>query len=197
MSRVLIFPVFVALTLALAGCTTTRADGSPRVQTSSQATEESLEGAVSAPLRDVNLLRTKIPPVLLEARAEPYGRPQPATCAQLIALITPLNLALGPDLYEKSVDENDLMAQGQRKLLGAVAGLAQDVIPFRGWVRRLSGAEQHDRLVRDAIIAGGVRRAYLKGLGEAKGCSPPAIPARSADPQPVVQQNPKPSYPVH
>lgn len=196
MSRTQFFPAFMVLALALAGCTTTRADGSPQVQTSSQATRESLEGAVSAPLRDVNLLRTKIPPVLLEAQANPYQRPQPATCAQLIALITPLNDALGPDLDEERFVEDDLMAQGQRTALGAVAGLAQDVIPFRGWVRRLSGAEQHDRLVRDAIIAGGVRRAYLKGLGEAKGCRPPAIPTRSTDPQPVIQQDLTPRYPV-
>ena len=47
-------------------------------------------------------------------------------------------------------------------------------IPFRGVVRKLSGAESHDRLVQSAIIAGNVRRAYLKGLGEARGCMPPA-----------------------
>ncbi len=196
MSRVQIFPVFLVLALALAGCTTTRADGSPQVQTSSQATRESLEGAVSAPLRDVNLLRTKIPPVLLEARANPYKRPQPATCARLIALITPLNQALGADLDDEGVDEDDLMAQGRSTALGAVAGLAQDVIPFRGWVRKLSGAEQHDQLVRDAIIAGGVRRAYLKGLGEAKGCKSPARPNSRGEPQPVIQQDLTPRYPV-
>ena len=196
MSHAHVFPVFVVLALALAGCTTTRADGSPQVQTSSQATQESLEGAVSAPLRDVNLLRTKIPQVLLEAQADPYGRPEPDTCSQLIALISPLNEALGADLDEVSADNGDLMAQGQRTALGAVAGLAQDVIPFRGWVRRLSGAEQHDRLVREAIVAGGVRRAYLKGLGEARGCKPPATPVRSADLQPIIQQDLKPRYPA-
>nr|QQZ48666.1 hypothetical protein JKL49_14210 [Phenylobacterium glaciei] len=46
-----------------------------------------------------------------------------------------------------------------------MAGAASDLIPFRGWVRRLSGAQRHDSLVTAAINAGAVRRAYLKGLG--------------------------------
>jgi predicted small secreted protein len=196
MIRTLVPPAFALLALTLAGCTTTRADGSPQVQTSSQATRESLEGAVSAPLRDINVLRTKIPAVLLEAQADPYKRPQPATCAQLIALVTPLNQALGADLDEEAVDEDDLMSQGRSTALGAVAGLTQDVIPFRGWVRKLTGAEQHDNLVRDAIIAGGVRRAYLKGLGEARGCNPPATPNHGREKPEVIQQELKPRYPV-
>jgi hypothetical protein len=50
------------------------------------------------------------------------------------------------------------------------------MIPLRGWVRKLTGAERHDRLVQSAITSGNVRRAYLKGLGEARGCNPPATP---------------------
>ena len=42
---------FGLLAALLTGCTTTRADGSPQIQTSSQANRESLEGAMSAPLR--------------------------------------------------------------------------------------------------------------------------------------------------
>ena len=44
-------------------------------------------------------------------------------------------------------------------------------------MRRLTGAEQHDRYVRATIAAGGVRRAYLKGIGQRLGCRPPAAPA--------------------
>ena len=55
------------LLLLLCACTTTRADGSGRIQTSAEANRESLQGALAAPLRDVNVLRTKIPEVLLEA----------------------------------------------------------------------------------------------------------------------------------
>ena len=56
-------------TLLLCGCVTAPADGSDKIQTTSEAKRESMQGAVSAPLRDVNLLQTKIPTVLLEAMA--------------------------------------------------------------------------------------------------------------------------------
>jgi hypothetical protein len=196
MSRTLSLFLLATAALATAGCTTTRADGSPRIQTSSEANRESVQGAVASPLRDVNVLRTKIPPILLEAQADPYRRPYPATCESLIAEIRPLSQALGADLDEDAVDEDDLLDQGRTTALGAVAGLAQDVIPFRGWVRQLSGAERHDKIVQGAIIAGGVRRAYLKGLGEARGCNPPATPNHGREKPQVIQQELRPRYPV-
>jgi hypothetical protein len=164
--------------LLLAGCATGRSDGSERIQTTAQANNENMTGAMQAPLRDVNVLRTKIPDILLQAIADPYARPpQPSDCPLLVALIQPLEDALGPDLDAPAPDEDDLMQRGQTTAIGAVAGLASDVIPFRGWVRKLSGAERHDALVQSAIVAGAVRRAYLKGLGEARGCNPPATPS--------------------
>ena len=182
--------------LLVSACVTGPADGSGKIQTSSQAKRESVQGAVSAPLRDVNLLQTKIPPVLLEAMADPYKRPQPATCAGITDAVVPLNNALGADLDEPAVDEDDLMSQGKGAALGAVAGLASDVIPFRGWVRKLTGAERHDSLVQAAITAGGVRRAYLKGLGESRGCKPPATPSHVLTGTPVITQDRKPRYPI-
>jgi hypothetical protein len=41
------------------------------------------------------------------------------------------------------------------------------VLPFRGWIRKLTGAAKHDRAVQAAIRSGGVRRGYLKGRGHA------------------------------
>jgi hypothetical protein len=78
-----------------------------------------------------------------------------------------------------------------------MASAASDVIPFRGWVRKLTGAERHDKLVQSAITAGAVRRAYLKGLGEAKGCNPPATPSHQLAGAPVIEQGFKPRYPIH
>jgi hypothetical protein len=177
---------------------TTPADGSTQVQTTSEAKRENLQGAASAPLRDVNILRTKIPEVLLQAMADPYGRPEPATCAGIAAQILPLNGALGADLDEPAVDEDDVMERGRGAALGAVAGLASDVIPFRGWIRQLSGAERHDALVNAAIMGGAVRRAYLKGLGESRSCQPPATPSHmlTANPVPIPEQGLKPRYPI-
>ena len=58
----------------------------------------------------------------------------------------------------------------------ALMGAAQSVIPFRGWVRKLDGAERHSREVAAAIAAGSVRRAFLKGVGQTLGCAAPAAP---------------------
>ncbi|MFN3514211.1 MAG: hypothetical protein ACK41C_14275 [Phenylobacterium sp.] len=183
--------------LALAGaCTTTRADGSPQVQTTSEAKRESVEGALTSPLRDVNLLRNKIPPVLLDAIPHPYERPAPASCENIRYLVMTLNAALGPDLDEPDDNEESLMMRSRDTALGAMAGLASDIIPFRGWVRKLTGAEQHDRLVAEAITAGGVRRAYLKGLGEARGCNPPATPSHVKAGREPIQQELRPRYPI-
>ena len=163
-----------------------------KIQTTSEANRDGLSGAVSAPLRDINLVRTKIPPVLIEAMSDPYARPLRVNCATLIGLVDPLNDALGEDLDAHPPEEDeDLMDRGRKAAgtvaLGAVASAAQDMIPMRGWVRKLSGAERHDRLVQSAITSGNVRRAYLKGLGEARGCNPPATPQHKPPvPIPVV-----------
>jgi hypothetical protein len=143
--------------------------------------------------------------VLLDAIADPYKRPahilrasKTAQCAQLVVLIKPLNDALGADFDMPASDEDDLVGRGRTTALGAAASMASDVIPFRGWVRKLSGAERHDRLVQEAIVAGAVRRAYLKGLGEARGCDPPATPSHelTGSPAPSQEINLKPKYPI-
>jgi hypothetical protein len=91
--------LILAAALPLAGCLTTSKKDPDRVQTTSQAERESVSGAVEAPLRDFNVLRTKIPEVLLQAMADPYYRPpQQLTCGDIIGLLEPLDLALGPDL---------------------------------------------------------------------------------------------------
>lgn len=188
--------VLLAASLALGGCMTTRADGSPKVQTTQEADREGLQGVAKAPLRDLNVLRTKIPEVLLQALADPYERPPSTKCVELIRLLRPLNDALGADLDVPSVDQDDLLDKGKSGALGLMAGAASDVIPFRGWVRKLTGAEQHDHLVQAAIVAGAVRRGYLKGLGEAKGCNPPATPSHELAGAPVIDQSGKPKYPI-
>jgi len=189
-------PLALALTLVLTACATLPADGSSKAQTGAQANRENMKGAMAAPLRDVNVLRTKIPDVLLQAMADPYGRPEPASCSELAALILPLNGALGADLDEPVQDEDDLLAHGREGALGVVASVTSGVVPFRGWVRKLSGAEQHEHLVQAAVSAGAVRRAYLKGLGEARGCNPPATPSHVLQGREPISETRKPRYPI-
>ena len=185
----------VALPL-LAACASGAEPPPQKIQTTSDANKDGLTGAAAAPLRDMNVLRTKIPPVLLEAMADPYARPpgKKISCDTLIMLVTPLDLALGEDVDRRPPEDNeDLMDRGKRMAgsaaFGAMASAAQDLIPMRGWVRKLSGAEKHDTLVQHAMASGAIRRAYLKGLGESRGCNPPATPQHLAKPAaPVVEK---------
>ena len=192
----------VLLALPLCACASTKAPPpTGRIQTTEQVNRGSMIGAASAPVRDLNLLRTKIPPVLIDALEDPYKKPKPMTCPELIALMRPLDEALGSDIDQPpSGDERDLIDKGRDAAgdtaLGYVAGAAQDLIPMRGWVRRLSGAERHDRLVRAAITAGGIRRGYLKGLGEAKGCPAPATPTHIKSELPREPERRGPKYPI-
>lgn len=175
-----------------------------RVKTSDQLKKGSVEGAVTTPLRDLNMMKTKIPPILLKALEDPYARPVRGwKCSTLATLIRPLDAALGPDLDRLPPGDEDLLERGKSTALGAAADLASDAIPFRGWVRKLTGAERHDRLVQSAIVAGDVRRAYLKGLGEARGCAHPAAPlheralaAKAAADADIAAVNPKSKAPA-
>lgn len=142
-------------------------------------------GAIVTPLHDVNLIRTKIPDSLLDAVDAPYARPRPLTCPEVAAEIAPLDDALGPDLDRPVNSRNvGLLQRGETMAgdaaVGALRDAAGDLVPMRSWVRMLSGAERHDKLVAAAITAGGVRRAYLKGLGLAKNCGLPAQPQEQA-----------------
>jgi hypothetical protein len=180
----------------LAACASKSEPPPQKIQTTSDANKDGITGAAGAPLRDMNLLRTKIPPVLLEAMADPYARPpgKKISCDTLIMMVTPLDLALGEDVDRRPPEDNeDLMDRGKRMAgtaaFGAMASAAQDLIPMRGWVRKLSGAEKHDKLVQSAMASGAIRRAYLKGLGEARGCDPPATPQHLAKPAaPIVEK---------
>ena len=187
------------LALLLAGCVSTRMDEDGTIQTTAEANRSGLGGALAAPLRDVNVLRTKIPPILLEAYAEAYARPADHGCAGLIAEVRGLDVVLGPDLdtpEEREKARTFSRDTAENVALGMVAGTAQDIIPFRGWVRKLTGAERHDRLVSEAISAGRVRRAYLKGLGEARGCNPPATPAHLPETPEPPRQGLQPNFPI-
>lgn len=176
-------------------------DASDQIKTGDQLKRESVQGAATAPLRDLNVMKTPIPEILLQALDAPYARPpRNWRCSTLAALVRPLDAALGPDIDQTPVEDDDLMDRGKQTALGVAGDLASGAIPFRGVVRRLSGAYSHDRLVQSAIIAGNVRRAYLKGLGEARGCPSPASPLRqiaSAPQKPVAEiAGAKPKYPT-
>ncbi len=141
--------------------------------------------AATTPLSDLNLVKAEIPPVLAEALKAPYRPPAEAGCDVIAAEVTQLEAVLGADLdVPPSAARPSLLERGGTAAgdaaVGALRGAAEGVIPFRGWVRKLSGAERYSREVAAAIAAGSVRRSYLKGVGQARGCAAPAAPARAA-----------------
>jgi hypothetical protein len=88
---------------------------------------------------------------------------------------------LGPDLdTPPSTSNPSLIERGAGTASGMAVGnlrsAAEGVVPFRGWIRKLSGAERYSRDVAAAIAAGTVRRAFLKGLGAAATCEIAAVP---------------------
>lgn len=176
--------LIAALSLLLAGPALAQEDGKPdpRHDRGSTQTRPNLRDAVTAPLDDLNLKHTEIPDVLKRAVAGPYDMDGMTRCEPIAAEVGRLDAALGRDLDEPPPPDRRTRVQKVGQMAGdAVVGAVEDetrsVLPFRGWVRKLSGAERRDKRVAAAITAGKLRRAYLKGVGMQKNCAPPAAPS--------------------
>ena len=144
------------------------------------SSQDKVTSAATTPLSDLNVVRADIPEVLKAAAAAPYAQPADASCTGLAAGIQALDEVLGPDLDAPTGKGNTgLLERGEDAATGALQRTAEGVIPFRGWIRKLSGAERYARQVSAAITAGGVRRGFLRGLAVAKTCvaTTPAKPA--------------------
>jgi len=136
--------------------------------------EPDVGNVASTPADDLNLSKEDIPEVLLKAVADPYDRTGLRSCMQLAEAIDALDAVLGADFDTYSGDQKRVSAGRIAK--SAVGSL----IPFRGIVRELTGAAKNQRELDEAIMAGAIRRGYLKGVGEEMNCPPPARPADPA-----------------
>jgi hypothetical protein len=162
----------------LAACSTSSSTNGTDLQTKTNA---QISQAATVPFNDLNLVRADIPPVLIAAQKAPYALPVDRSCPALMSDVRSLDAALGADLDTPATESNpSLIDRGTNAASdaagNALKGAAEGVIPFRGWVRKLSGAERYSREVAAAIAAGTIRRAYLKGLGQAGGCQAPGAP---------------------
>lgn len=172
-------PLFILTACATHESSTTVVGANAHPGLQSQVTD-----AATAPLTDLNLIRADIPPVLLAAQKAPYAVPADANCANLTVQVNAIDAVLGADLDIASTDSNPgLIPRGQeaatRSAIGQLRGAAEGLIPYRSWVRKLSGAERYSRDVAAAIAAGTVRRSFLKGMGQVAGCQAPAAPRRT------------------
>jgi hypothetical protein len=145
-------------------------------------TRPNLRDAVTAPLDDLNLKQVNVPDVLKRAVAEPYAMGGLDRCEAIAGEIGRLDEALGPDLDEAPPPDTRTRGQKIRQAagdaaVGAIGAKAHGLLPFRGWIRKLTGAERRDRRVAAAVRAGQIRRGYLKGAGMRMNCAPPAAPS--------------------
>lgn len=129
------------------------------------------ERVATTPLRDLNVQKEGIPPVLEAAALNPYATEGLSDCAFLVAAVRELDDVLGSDFDIERDKRTGLTA-------GMVAQSAVgSLIPFRGIIREVSGAAQAERELQIAVLAGTTRRGFLKALGLQRGCSWPARPA--------------------
>ncbi|MFA9273956.1 MAG: hypothetical protein ACEQSE_03695 [Candidatus Aquirickettsiella gammari] len=146
--------------------------------------------AMTSPLSDLNIVRTDIPEVLINARKAPYLIVPGADCSWYERELQNLNEVLGPDVDAAQVDEHGNIVERElgNATISALRSFTEGFVPFRSWVRRLTGADSHAREVAAASIAGIVRRSYLKGVVSGKSCTssaadpnklPPEIPSQS------------------
>jgi hypothetical protein len=170
----------LAVLLALTACASS---SSSKSGSSAMPTGDDFAKAATTPLSDLNLIRAEIPAILSTAEAEPYAVPADKSCAALANEIQALDSALGADLDTPPTSSNPGLVERGSDAIGhaasdALQSAAEDLVPFRGWVRKISGAERYSREVAAAIAAGSIRRAFLKGLGQAAECPAPAAPRR-------------------
>jgi hypothetical protein len=153
------------------------------VRSSNDDQSNSWGDAVMAPLEDLNLRKHEIPEILTLATTKPYDLTGLDNCEAIASEVTKLDSLLGADFDEPPAPEDSrtLREKGGEAAgdvaRGSVRNATRSIIPFRGLVRQMTGAQRHQKELDTAIQAGKVRRAYLKGVGMNKNCAPPAAPS--------------------
>jgi len=149
------------------------ASTSSSAQTSRPITDQTVTAGdvATTPLSDLNIKKQGIPQVLLDAELRPYSLAGMNTCPRIAGAVRQLDAILGEDIDVQA-------ARGVKPTPGRVAqSVLGSFIPFRGVIRELSGANSQEKKVQAAIYAGSARRAFLKGVGQSRGCRYPARPA--------------------
>jgi hypothetical protein len=177
--------VAIAAGLAtLAGACSTTAGEKDRVD----EVRRGVVDAAASPFRDIGLVRPEVP-ATLQGLGYPYSSAGLTIgCDAVLYEIGKLDAILGAESFQPGL-ERGISSKGLDAIEGAVINAARDaagdIIPYRGWVRRISGAAKAEKEASRAIIQGQTRRAYLRGYGAALGCLN-AVPA----PPPVTTAQP-------
>ncbi len=197
--------LMAVLCLVLAGCSAPEGSRRERLVPARPVTSilsdtvvGTAEGAwatVQSPFEDVGLKRQPIPEKLQEIADNPYAMPAQMLCEGIRKEIAELDAVLGPDVctvanptgsQENVENKNAPSRKGEYVEKGASAVRDQavgivssktNILPFRGAIRYVSGADKHAKAVARAYEAGKLRRAFLKGLAVSLGgncLNPPA-----------------------
>lgn len=139
------------------------------------------EGAwhtVQMPFEDLGFKEQPIPEKLQVIQKNPYNLPKETTCEEIRKELDELDRLLGPDVCTPEnptglmpTRKGEYVEDGASAIRNQAVGIVDDYVglPFRGIIRRLSGAERHAKEVVKAYQAGNLRRAFLKGIGASRG----------------------------
>lgn len=173
--------LFIGALMGLSACATHSSKESRVQTTTSTATSSTRDDLTAAaneaavqPFRDIGVLRRKVPAALARI-GDPYAPPSGETCQWISYEIQQLDEALkGEVATNAGPDNRSIQAKGgsmaKSGATEAVRGVGSMLVPQRGLIRMLSGASKSDRLYEEAEQRGMVRRGYLRGLADSKGC---------------------------
>ena len=190
-----ILPALSAIAICAACATSNSAGVQAESEDQTSATERAIQqsqdgfgDAAASPLKDVNLIRENAPEEF-KAIKNPYNVDPQVSCDEIAVEVTRLNELLGRDWDIPPPDKkgmSDRAADGaSTAFLDTVASTASGIIPYRGIVRTVTGANSHATKVRKAYERGSHRRTFLKAMGLIKGCDYPAAPL------PIPKEDPK------
>ncbi len=145
----------------------------PGSSTRDDLTAAANEAAVQ-PFRDIGIVRRKVPAALARI-GDPYAPPSGETCQWISYEIQQLDEALKGEVATNAGSDNRSLqdkggSMAKSGATEAVRGVGSMLVPQRGLIRMLSGASKADRLYEEAEQRGMVRRGYLRGLADSKGC---------------------------
>ncbi|MCR9269737.1 MAG: hypothetical protein NXH72_07110 [Hyphomonadaceae bacterium] len=153
-----------------------------------QQSQDGFGEAAMSPLEDVNLVRDEIPDYLKTIK-NPYNVETEISCDMIALEVTRLDSLLGRDWDIPPPDKKGLTERAadgaSTAFLDTVSSSASGLIPYRGIVRTVTGANRHASKVRKAYERGSHRRTFLKAMGLVKGCEYPAAPL------PLPEEDPK------
>lgn len=168
----LLIPAFALLTAAVQGPSLAQNNSSASDTDGMRSVRDSAGRIVTQPAKDVGAAKTKIPPALLAASADPYGMKGLTTCKAIATAFGSLTDVLGPDFKAGEVKKENKAGK-----LAEAGGqtIINGFIPFRGLVREVSGAAPAQRRLNRALDAGYARRGFLRGLYTGRKCRSPAL----------------------